>query len=438
MKAVVIGAGIIGVTTAHRLASEGFEVTVIDHQPGPALETSYANGSQLSAGHCVPWANPSAPAKVLKWLFQPDAPLLFTPKLEWKQAKWIAHFFRQCTRENTDFNTAALVHLAFLSRDSMKAIQQQHPELTDDSFQKLNKGILHFYRNHKEYQDAVRDVEFMSGLGLERQLISKEEVFALEPSLAMNEDIIGGTYTSSDASCNARLFTENLSKITEFEESGGSIRYEYGMYASIRKNGDCVDVFAMNEFGHNISFKEPDVVVVCAANNSYDLVKPLGINLTMYPAKGYSATIQLADNELDKAPYVSLTDDENKLVFSRLGNTLRVAGTAHLTDSPYWVLDDVRCQNLVDKTKSIFDLQASEVELWAGARPLTPSNRPYICVTKYNNLYLNTGHGSLGLTMSCGSAEMLTHIVTKNLFGGSVESDHFDFLEHAFSLDIAH
>jgi D-amino-acid dehydrogenase len=446
MSAYVIGAGVIGINTAHRLAADGFNVTVFDSEHDVALDTSYRNGGQLSVGHCVPWSNPSAPAKVLKWLFQKDAPLLFTPRFSVKQLKWIANFFRQCTRSNTDFNTESLINLGMLSRDAMQNLQAAYPEvLANEKFSKLDNGIIHFYRNEKEYNDAVRDVIFMNGCDLERKLISREKVFELEPSLQMNENIIGGTYTPGDASCDVHQFTKAIASITEFPNSGGSIRYKLRHYVRElvcdEDSGRIVSLTVYDEDNDGIVHfaDNPDVVVVAAANSTYDLVKPLGINLTMYPAKGYSATIKLHPDELDKAPYVSLTDDENKLVFSRLGDTLRVAGTAHLTDEPTWMLDMVRCNSLIEKTRSIFDIRADEYEFWSGARPLTPSNRPYICSTDYENLFLNTGHGSLGLTMSAGSAELLSYIIANSLYGVSMlQCDEMDAMVKAFSLDIAH
>lgn len=451
MTAYVIGGGVIGINTAHRLASDGFNVTVFESAGDVALETSYRNGGQLSVGHCVPWSNPSAPTKVLKWLFQKDAPLLFTPRFSVKQLKWIINFFRQCTRSNTDFNTESLIKLGMLSRDAMQHLQTAYSEiLANEKFSKLDKGIIHFYRNQKEYDDAVRDVMFMNGCGLERNLISKEKVFELEPSLSMNEDIIGGTFTPDDASCDVHQFTKALASITEFPNSGGSITYKLGhrIRELVRDEDErrIISAIAYDKMNDSIVHFDdnPDVVVVAAANASYDLVKPLGINLTMYPAKGYSATIKLHPDEFHKAPFVSLTDDENKLVFSRLndpiyGDTLRVAGTAHLTDDPTWILDNVRCNSLIEKTRSIFDIRADEYEFWSGARPLTPSNRPYICSTGYENLYLNTGHGSLGLTMSAGSAELLSYIIANSLFGVSmVQSDEMDAMVKAFSLVITH
>lgn len=409
MKVIVLGSGIIGTASAWFLNKAGHEVTVVERQPGVAQETSFANGCQISVSHAEPWANPAAPLKVLKWLGKEDAPLLFRLRPEWLQWMWGLRFVRECTPARTAHNMRQIVAIAEYSRQTLQSVRAE----TGIAYDHLTRGILHFYTDRKEFDHAQSAARLMRELGCPRNSISAEEAVKIEPALASIRDrIVGGDYTATDESGDVYKFTTGLAQ--RAERAGVQFRFNNtvtrllteGSGAAARITG----VEVIDEHGRHQTLRA-DAFVMAMGSFSVPLLKPLGIDLLIYPGKGYSATYAVTNPTA--APTVSLTDDGYKLVVSRLGDRLRVAGTCELNGYTR-ELNTTRCEAITRRTQELFP-GACDYEnpvYWTGLRPLTPSNVPYIGKTRFSNLFLNTGHGTLGWTMGCGSGRAIADIVS--------------------------
>jgi len=403
MHIMVLGAGVVGVTSAWYLRQKGYEVTVVERQRKAGTETSYANGGQISVSHAEPWANPSAPLKVLKWLTKPDAPLLFRPRMDPAQWRWAIAFLRECTSARAAYNIRQMVNLGTYSRSCLQALRKD----TSVEYDHLEKGILHFYTSQKEFDAAQEPARIMRDLGCDRQVIDAHRAVELEPALAPIRDrIAGATYTSEDESGDARKFTQSLAK--RAEEAGVTFVYGTEVVGFEKASDRILGVNVIHDGQHQTL--RADNYVLSLGSYSAMLARKIGLFLNIYPAKGYSITVPVKN---EAAAYtVSLTDDEYKLVFSRLGDRIRVAGTAELNGYSR-ELNLTRCRAIVRRTAEIMPDAAywDQAEFWAGLRPTTPSNVPYVGKSKFGNLFLNTGHGTLGWTHSCGSAAALSDIV---------------------------
>ncbi|WP_310452297.1 D-amino acid dehydrogenase [Sulfuritalea sp.] len=403
MRVTVLGAGVVGVTSAWYLAAEGHEVTVIDRQPLPAQETSFANGGQISVSHAEPWANPRAPLKALQWLGREDAPLLWRLRADPAQWAWGLRFLRECTAARARANLGAIVRLGLASRAALQALRR---ELALE-YDHLERGILHFYTDPGEFEHALPQAALMREFGCERVPQTAAQCLAIEPALAGSRvPVVGGTYTASDESGDARRFTEALAR----HAAARGVRFRQGetVQALLREGGRLSGVRLVS--GETLA---ADLTVLALGSYSPLLLRPLGLHLPVYPAKGYSATLSLPDGAI--APTVSLTDDGHKIVISRLGRSLRVAGTAEFNGYDT-SLNAPRCAALLLRTRQIFPALAtvSEVSYWAGLRPATPGNVPLIgdmAGAGLAGLWLNTGHGTLGWTLACGSARLLADLV---------------------------
>lgn len=405
MKVIVLGAGIIGTASAWFLNKAGHEVTVIDRQPGPAQETSFANGCQISVSHAEPWANPSAPGKILKWLGREDAPLLFRPRAEWLQWKWGLHFLRECTAARTDRNIRQIVALAEYSRQTLQAVRAE----TGIDYDHLTRGILHFYTDAREFEQSQHAARVMREFGCPRQSIDADAVVRIEPALKPVRDrIVGGDFTETDESGDVYKFTTGLAQ--RARETGVAFRFDTTVTRLIAEGGRIAGVEIIDEHGVHQTLRA-DAYVLAMGSFSAALAKPLGIELMIYPGKGYSATYRVVDP--DAAPTVSLTDDGYKLVVSRLGDRLRVAGTCELNGYTR-ELNATRCEAITHRISTLFPgaCDYAQPRYWTGLRPLTPSNVPYVGKTRLSNLFLNTGHGTLGWTMGCGSGRAIADIVS--------------------------
>lgn len=403
MRILVMGAGVVGITTAWYLQKQGHEVTVVDRQNQSGLETSYANGGQVSVSHAEPWANPSAPLKILKWLFKPDAPLLYRPKVDPYQWRWALSFLTQCTSVKAAHNIRQMVNLGTYSREQLQALRAE----TGVEYDHLEKGILHFYTNPAEFDAAQEPARIMRELGCDRQVIDADRAIELEPALAPVRDrIAGGTYTADDESGDARKFTQALAK--RCEQAGVEFLYGTEILDFDRAGDRILGVLALRDGKHETL--RADSYVLSLGSFSAVLARKLGLFLNIYPAKGYSITVPVKNP--DAAFNVSLTDDEYKLVYSRLGDRMRVAGTAELGGYTR-DLNYTRCRAIVRRSAELMPEAGywDQAEFWTGLRPTTPSNVPYIGKSHFSNLYLNTGHGTLGWTHSCGSAAALADIV---------------------------
>jgi len=405
MHVVVMGAGVVGVTTAWYLRQHNHDVTVIDRQAMPAAETSRANGGQISVSHAEPWANPSAPLKVLRWLFKEDAPLLLRLRADPAQWRWCLRFLMECTPARTQRNIREIVSLGLYSRRSLGELRQSLGLHYDD----LQKGILHFYTSAAELEAAHAPAQVMRQHGCDLTFVDADEIVRIEPALRFaRREIVGGSMTYADESGDACAFTRQLAQVC----AARGVRFEQNttILGLDQSRGGIGGVRVRTADGGYASIRG-DAYVVCLGSYSPAVLAPLGINLLIYPAKGYSATLPVRDPE--RAYSVSLTDDEYKLVFSRLGERLRVAGTAELNGFDL-ELNPVRCAALVRRLTELFPgaCEPGEAVYWTGLRPATPSNVPYIGQTRYRNLFLNTGHGTLGWTHSCGSGRALADIVS--------------------------
>ena len=414
MRVAVLGAGVVGVASAWYLSRAGHEVTLLDRRDGPGLETSFANGGQISAGHAEPWASPSVLPKVLRWLGQEDAPLLFRPRADWAQWAWGLRFLRECLPGRFEQHCRTLAGLARYSRESLHALR----DALGLRYDQLMRGILHFATTASDFDALARHAEAMRSLGVDRQVKTAAECRAIEPALAYAEDpVLGGVYAAQDESGDAHRFTRELAS---FAAQRG-VRFRYGApIEALETAGGAVSAVRCEDGGRELA----DAYVVALGSYSPLLLRPLGIRIPVYPLKGYSITLPLGPAEAAAAPSVSLSDEGFKLVISRLGERLRAAGTAELTGYDTSI-NAVRCATVLRRIRQLFpQLGAiSVVENWAGLRPATPSNVPVIGRTRLRNLWLNTGHGTLGWTLACGSGRALADLIS-----GRTPDVRFDFL----------
>ena len=404
MRVLVLGGGVIGVTAAWYLAGDGHDVTVVDRHPGPALETSFANGGQISASYAEPWANPEAPLKIIKWLGQEDAPLLFRLRADWRQWKWGLAFLLECLPSRTRHNTIQCLNLALYSRRCLQDLRVE----TGIEYDHLERGILQFYTDAGEFEQGVAAAALMRQYGCDRDIKTADECVVLEPALAQCRDrLAGGIFTATDVSGDAQAFTTRLAERC----AARGVRFLFGHTIDrLHTGGDAMAGVRVHDADGRLHTLTADAYVMALGSHSPLLLAPIGVPINVYPAKGYSATIKVGAH--GGAPTVSLTDLAWKIVLTRLGDRVRVAGTAELNG---WdrTLNPTRCEAL---TRRAFDLvpdvgEPDGVQYWSGLRPATPSNVPLIGPTRYRNLFLDTGHGTLGWTMACGSGRALADCI---------------------------
>ena len=420
LKVVILGAGVIGVTSAWYLSRAGHEVVVIDRQPGAALETSFANGGQISVSHAEPWANPAAPTKVMRWLFRADAPLLFRLRLDPAQWRWGLQFLYECLPSRSRSNTAQLVRLGLYSRDQLDRLRRETGIENDH----LECGILHFFTDPASFGHAAKTAEIMRAQGCDLSLKTPAECLAIEPALRpIARSLVGATYTPSDQSGDAYLFTRGLAAAAQAQ--GVQFQYETTVTA-IEREGHRVSGVRVRDGRGGERRLLADCYVVALGSYSRSLLAPVGIDIPVYPAKGYSVTLAIVDPA--RAPTVSLIDESLKIVVSRLGERLRVAGTAEFNGYDL-AIDRRRCEAILRRAGQLFPgaFDAASAQFWAGLRPATPGNVPLIGATALVNLFLNTGHGTLGWTLACGSGRALADLV-----GGREPAVQFAFLTRRY------
>lgn len=405
MNVLVLGAGVIGTTAAWFLRAAGHDVTVVERRHAAGEETSFANGGQISVSHVEPWASPGTPLRILRWLGQPDAPLLFRPRLDWRQWRWGLQFLVECLPWRTRHNMLQILAMNAYSGVALRELRGATGLTYDD----LQRGVLQIYTDREGFDEAALAVELVRRYGIAREIKTAAECVTLEPALAARRDwIVGGTYTATDESGDAHQFTQKLAALGAAR--GIAFRFGVTVESIAVADGAVRGVRMVNENDRK-EVAAADAYVVCLASHSPKLLDRIGIPTRVYPAKGYSATLAIADAAL--APTISVTDDAKKIVFTRLGERLRVAGTAELAGYNL-ELDTVRCAALTRRASEWFGaaIDAAHPEYWAGLRPATPSNVPLIGRTRYRNLYLNVGHGTLGWTMAAGSGRALAEIVS--------------------------
>ena len=426
MNVLVLGAGIIGTSTAWHLQKLGHNVTLVDRQADAALETSFGNAGQISVSYCEPWASKGAPLKILKWMFDDTAPLLFRPQFDMAQWLWGLKFLRECTDAAFMRNVKNLVALGAYSHETLKTMVAT----TGIRYHRLEKGIGHYFTDAKAFAQVDASASLMRTLGVERRVVTREELLKIEPALTpFAHEIVGGTYTASDESGDARLFTQGLAK--DFITNGGVVRFKQAIERLHRADDQLTHVTLRDtETGERESIKADAYVVACGSYTA-PLLRAAGVSVPIYPGKGYSATLKILRPEA--APDVSVIDDTRKCAMTRMGDHLRVAGTIELAglnldlNTP---LAQRRCTMLTARveevmpgvvdTRSVAD--GGDPQFWCGLRPATPTNVPLIGQTAIKNCWINAGHGTLGWTHGAGSGRALAELMS-----GQTPRMAFDF-----------
>ncbi|MDM0111659.1 D-amino acid dehydrogenase [Variovorax sp. J22R133] len=420
MKVIVLGAGIIGVSTAWHLLERGHEVTVVDRQPDAAMETSFANAGQISVSFCEPWAYKGAPLQILKWMFSSDSPLLFKPKLDWQQWGWGLQFLGQCNDAAFARNVAQIIALGAYSHAALRDVVTA----TGIEYHRLERGIAHFFTHQKSFDEAAHAAALMHRHGIERRVVSREELLAIEPAFRpFGDRIVGGTYTATDESGDARVFTQALAR--RCAQRGARLMFGRSVQRIHVAGGQVESVSvgpgsSANSASNDVLLKADAVIVACGSYSA-PLLRTVGVDLPIYPGKGYSATLPLLRPEA--APMISTIDDEAACAVTRLGNFLRVAGTIELNGYDHSLttpLARARCRMLVDRVEKVLpgvcdtrtEDQGGNPQFWTGLRPATPTNIPFIGRTKIGKLWVNAGHGTLGWTHGAGSGKAMAELVS--------------------------
>ena len=395
MKVIVLGAGVIGTTTAWALARQGAEVTVLERQPGPALETSYANAGQVSPGYSTPWAAPGIPLKAMKWLFQRHAPLAIRLDGSWFQMRWMAQMLANCSAPRYAINKERMMRLSEYSRDCLRDWRAQAGLHYDER----SAGTLQLFRTQAQLDAAQRDVQVLQNCGVPFELLDQAGVVRAEPGLAQaSATFCGGLRLPNDETGDCHQFTSQLAnKAVEL-----GVRFLYGQRVShLQFDGQRLQGIELADQ----TTLHADRYVMAAGSYSRELLQPLGLDIPVYPVKGYSLTLPIRDET--RAPQSTVLDETYKIALTRLGNRIRVGGMAELGGFDLR-LNPRRRETLEKVTQELFGGgDMSQAEFWTGLRPMTPDGTPLVGASGIPNLYLNTGHGTLGWTMACGSAQVL-------------------------------
>ncbi|MBY0356301.1 MAG: D-amino acid dehydrogenase [Rickettsiales bacterium] len=397
MHVIILGAGITGVTAAYVLGSRGHTVEVIEREDAPAMQTSFANGGQLSYTHAQPWANPDALPKVIKWMFQEDAPLVLKFSSDPHMIRWGLRFLFNCNSKQAEKSTRIMLRLGLYSRQKLADIRAQ----TNIEYNHLSQGILHIFGSQAGLDSALKQAKLQESLGGREELLTPEQCFAREPALKdATKKIAGGLYSDLDESGDLHVFTQKLAAYC-IDQFGARFHYNTHIY------GLSSDRTQLRGVETSLGMKTADAYVMALGSYSPLLLRPIGIDVPIYPMKGYSVTVPAWQG----APTVSITDDEKKIVISRLGDKIRAAGTAEFARYN----SEVREKRITPILRCISDLfpaaQLGQVSRWACLRPQTPDGPPIIGATSYPNLFMHTGHGTLGWTQSAGSAHLLADIM---------------------------
>ncbi|NGO65626.1 D-amino acid dehydrogenase [Rhizobium daejeonense] len=399
MKVIVLGAGVVGVTSAYQLAKAGHEVIVVDRQPGPALETSFGNAGEVSFGYCSPWAAPGIPLKAMKWLFMEHAPLILRPKLDMAMLSWMFKMLANCTTDRYALNKSRMLRLADYSRTSLAAVREETGLAYDERMQ----GTLQLFRTQDQLDASAKDVKALAADGIPYEVLDPEGCIRVEPALRhVREKIVGGLLTPKDETGDCFKFTNALAE----KAAALGVQFQYG--TTIK--GFDIEGGRVRGIVTDGAPVRGDAVVVALGSYSPLLLKQVGISLPVYPVKGYSLTIPITD--ASRAPESTVMDETYKIAITRLGDRIRVGGMAEISG----YTNDLGLARRRTLEHSVTDLfpggDVSQALFWSGLRPMTPDGTPVIGPTKVQGLFLNTGHGTLGWTMSCGSARVISDIVS--------------------------
>lgn len=400
MRVLVLGSGVVGVASAWYLARAGHAVTVLDRQPAPGMETSFANAGQVSPGYSAPWAGPGIPVKAMKWLMMRHRPLVLWPRLEGGLYRWLGQMLANCTEAAYGVNKARMVRLAEYSRDSLKALRAE----TGIAYDERTKGTLQLFRTQKQLDAVAADVAVLKAFGVPHSLLDPAACIAAEPALALVPGkFVGGLQLPGDETGDAFLFTQRLAALAA--AAGVTFRHGVTIDALTTEAGAVTGVETSE--GRFTA----DRYVVAMGSYTPALLRPLNVHVPVYPVKGYSLTLPITDEAA--APVSTVMDETYKVAITRLGDRIRVGGTAELAGFSLR-LRKPRRETLAHSVSDLFPRggDLAQASFWTGLRPMTPDGTPVVGPTRYANLFLNTGHGTLGWTMACGSGRLLADLVT--------------------------
>jgi D-amino-acid dehydrogenase len=400
VKVLILGSGVIGVTSAYYLAKAGHEVTVVDRQPKPALETSFANAGEVSPGYSSPWAGPGVPVKAIKWLLMKHGPLVIRPKIDPVMWIWLLKMLRNCTSERYAVNKRRMIPIAEYSRDSLRALRSE----IGIHYDERERGTLQLFRYAAQLDGTADDIAVLKQYGVPFEVLDRAGCIAAEPALSgVSDKIAGGLRLPQDETGDCHMFTQALA--LEAEKLGVRFAFNVGI------DGLTADATRVTGVATSNGVLQADAYIVALGSWSPRLLRPLGISLPVYPVKGYSITVPISDP--DGAPVSTVMDESYKVAITRLGDRIRVGGTAEISgysDKLYPARRATLDHSLTDLFPRGGDI--GKATFWSGLRPMTPDGPPVIGPTRYSNLHLNTGHGTLGWTMACGSGRMLADMLS--------------------------
>jgi D-amino-acid dehydrogenase len=400
VKVLILGSGVIGVTSAYYLAKAGHEVTVVDRQPKPALETSFANAGEVSPGYSSPWAGPGVPVKAIKWLLMKHGPLVIRPKLDPVMWLWLLKMLRNCTSERYAVNKRRMIPIAEYSRDALRALRGEIGIRYDER----DRGTLQLFRYAAQLDGTADDIAVLKQYGVPYEVLDRAGCIAAEPALAgVADKIAGGLRLPQDETGDCHMFTQALA--LEAEKLGVRFAFNVGIQGLI------ADATRVTGVATTSGTLQADAYIVALGSWSPRLLRPAGISLPVYPVKGYSITVPISDP--DGAPVSTVMDESYKVAITRLGNRIRVGGTAEISgysDKLYPARRATLDHSLTELFPRGGDI--GKATFWSGLRPMTPDGPPVIGPTRYSNLHLNTGHGTLGWTMACGSGRVLADMLS--------------------------
>lgn len=398
MRVIVLGSGVIGVASAYYLAQQGAEVTVLDRQSGPAEETSFGNAGQISPGYSTPWAAPGIPFKAVKWMFQHHAPLAINLDGSMWQLQWMAQMLKNCNPQSYAVNKERMMRVAEYSRDCLRELRKD----TGINYENRAKGTLQLFRKEAQMEAVQRDISVLQECGVSYELLNGNELGRVEPALANAQDkLVGGLHLPNDETGDCYLFTNALAQIAK----------ELGVNFQFNQNVEKLIVEGDEIKGVQVNGKVliADRYVLAFGSYSRDFLKPLDLQLPVYPVKGYSLTIPIVDPAF--APQSTVLDETYKIAITRFDQRIRVGGMAELSGFNLGLNEDRRA-TLQMVTQDLFPGgDMAQASFWTGLRPMTPDSTPIIGATRFKNLFLNTGHGTLGWTMACGSGKLISDIV---------------------------
>jgi D-amino-acid dehydrogenase len=400
MKVLVLGAGVIGTTCAYYLAKAGHEVTVIDRQPGPALETSFANAGGVCPSFAGPWAAPGMPLKAVRWLFAEHAPLMLRPRADLHQWRWPLAFLRNCTAERFARNKAVMQRIAHYSKACLVALREE----TGLAYDHGTGGVLQIFRTEEEVEAGARAAAVLKSFGVPHRIVDVEAARAIEPALARDVPLAGGLHLPADETGDCHLFTGRLTEL--LRRRGVTFQFGTKVERLVADGGRLDSVVT------STGTMRTDATVVALASEAPFLLRPIGIDLPIYPVRGYAVTFSIGRD--DAAPRSSVMDEHSKVMITRLGNRIRAAGVAEVGGYDRTAVRR-QCEMVAKVAKELFPAAAtadSSVEYWAGLRPMTPDGPPYLGRTTIANLFLNVGQGSNGWTQACGCGRIVADLVS--------------------------